>query len=87
MFKRLARLANKLDELGHSEAADKVDNILREAGLGDWLKEKLDPVAWGKRQIQKVCSCLCSNCKKAKGTEGTTVQKLHCKNKETGCQA
>lgn len=63
-LQKLAELANKLDSLGQTEAADQIDTILKEAI--DWKREV--GKMWGgivNLLERKRCSCSCQFCSEA----------------------
>jgi len=64
-LKKLARLANKLDELGHKHEASEVDNILKHV------------LAFWEKQAAK-CACDCEECKNGNHKK-CTVGKCECK--------
>lgn len=60
IIQRLANLANTLDEKGLYKEADKIDDILKESGISDWLKEFF----MGEKAPD--CSCNCESCQYAR---------------------
>ena len=70
-LKKLAKLANKLDGLGHKDEAGEVDNILKQV-LAFWQKQ------------MPQCTCSCEECKYAKNLPGRAASKDHHRKCTTG---
>jgi len=62
LLKKLAKLANKLDELGHTKEASEIDKIIKHV-----------VAFWGTPK----CTCECEECKYAKNLPGRSASKDH----------
>ena len=70
LFKKLAELANKLDQIGYPKEAGEIDEMLKEAGLWDtitgWFGGKQIDVKKIKDSNECTCGQDCSSCTIAK---------------------
>lgn len=60
ILKKLTKIADDLDQKGLHKEADKIDKILKESGVIDWVKEFF----MGKKTPE--CTCNCESCTYAK---------------------
>jgi hypothetical protein len=72
LFKRLAKLASRLDELGHIEEASEVDKVLKHL-----------VAFWGTQQMPK-CTCKCESCEYGRNLVGRPASKDHHRRCTTG---
>lgn len=59
IFEKLAKVADNLDKRGLHKEADKIDVILKQSGITDWLQEFF----MGKKMPK--CDCSCESCQYA----------------------
>jgi hypothetical protein len=79
MIKELIELADRLDEAGYHKEAEQVDALIKQAGLGDMVKE------WFMGKPMPKCTCECEDCAYARDAVGRPqLQLQHHKKCSTG---
>jgi len=68
ILQKLADLANKLDAMGQTAAADQIDGIIKEAGFMDWITKSMTPVK---------CTCDCEVCQAGQARGGPHALQYH----------
>lgn len=59
ILNKLSKIADDLDQKGLYKEADKIDEIIKDSGIGDWVKEFF----MGKKVPE--CNCNCDSCQYA----------------------
>lgn len=77
ILQKLAELANTLDKMGQIEAANEIDDILKDAGFMDWLSNKMTPVQ---------CTCDCESCQAGRDRGGPHSLEYHSQCNSGKCQ-